>query len=93
MVAFTCTRWGSLLKGHRDWNGPVPTAVDCYRYVLRHPAVRLALTAPRTEADLRKNLTVLKVEDEPGAEEIARWEAYGRLVYGEGGDAFETRWP
>ena len=37
VVAFTCTRWGSLLTGHQDWEGPVPTAADCYQYVLHHP--------------------------------------------------------
>ena len=34
VVAFTCTRWGSLLTGHQDWEGPVPTAANCYQYVL-----------------------------------------------------------
>ncbi len=48
VVSFTNTRWGSLLRGHPDWVEPVPTAVDCYRYVLRHPALHRALSAPGT---------------------------------------------
>ncbi|MDE2889570.1 MAG: aldo/keto reductase [Gemmatimonadota bacterium] len=93
VVAFTCTRWGSLLEGHADWPGQVPSAADCYRFVLRHPAVHVALTAPATESHLRENLTVLSDPREPAPEEMSAWKAYGDLVYGEGGDAFETRWP
>lgn len=93
VVAFTCTRWGSLLEGHAGWPGQVPSAADCYRFVLRHPAVALALTAPATENQLRRNLTVLSDAGEPAPEEMSSWKAYGDLVYGEGGDAFETRWP
>jgi aryl-alcohol dehydrogenase-like predicted oxidoreductase len=92
VVAFTCTRWGSLLAGHRDWEGPVPSAADCYRYVLHHPAIHLALTAPTTVTQLEENLIALK-----GAEQdsvcFPLWEAYGKLVYGDGTDAFETQWP
>lgn len=28
VIAFTCTRWGSLLKRHPQWHEPVPTAAD-----------------------------------------------------------------
>ena len=93
VVAFTCTRWGSLLRGHRDWSGAVPTAADCYRYVLRHPAVHAALTAPATMAHLRENLAMLEDDSGPDAQQVEAWEAYGRLIYGKGDDAFETRWP
>ena len=93
VVSFTCTRWGSLLKGHRGWTGPVPTAADCYRYVLRHPAVHLALTAPARMADLEENLSVLADASRPDAQQVETWERYGKLVYGKGDDAFEMRWP
>ena len=92
VVAFTCTRWGSLLTGHRDWDGPVPTAADCYQYVLHHPAVDIALTAPTTPAQLQENLIALKGTAQP-PENLPLWEAYGKLVYGDGTDAFETQWP
>lgn len=93
VVAFTCTRWGSLLEGHAKWQMRVPSAADCYRFVLRHPAVHVALTAPATENHLRQNLTVLSEPREPAPDEMSTWKTYGDLVYGEGGDAFETRWP
>lgn len=92
VVAFTCTRWGSLLEGHRDWEGSVPNAADCYRYALHHPAVHIALTAPTTVKHLEENLVALKgAERDPTR--LSLWEAYGKLVYGDGTDAFETQWP
>lgn len=92
IVSFTNTRWGSLLKGHERWTGQVPTAVDCYRFVLRHAAVKLAWTSPQSPEQLRENLAVLKAPRMLG-DEVAQWKAYGDLIYGNGQDAFETRWP
>lgn len=91
VIAFTCTRWGQLLQGHPNWQGEIPTAADCYRYALHQKAVHLALTAPKTPAQLKENLSVLHAP-ELTAEAIARWQDYGALVYGDGQDAFETKW-
>lgn len=91
VVAFTCTRWGSLLEGHPNWSNTPPTASDCYRYVLHHPAVQLALTAPTTKSQLLENLTALTTPTF-NLEEAAYWQDYGDLVYGTGQDAFETQW-
>ena len=93
VVAFTCTRWGSLLKGHPEWAGEIPTAVDCYRYALCHPAVDVALTAPASLDELQGNLGVMKEPMAVDAGQITSWESYGDLVYGSGTDAFETKWP
>ena len=92
VIAFTCTRWGALLGGHPDWSFETPQATDCYRFVLQHPAVHLALTAPQTRAQLLENLSVLSASD-VSAETLQCWQDYGDLVYGMGKDAFETRWP
>ncbi|WP_392476843.1 aldo/keto reductase [Nostoc sp. C110] len=91
VVAFTCTRWGTLLKGHHNWHGKLPTAADCYRYTLNHPGVRLALTAPKTRQQLEENLAVLQAP-QIEAEEVAKWHSYGNLIYGNGQDAFDTQW-
>ena len=91
VLAFTATRWGSLLGGHPQWSGTVPTAADCYRFVLEHPAVLATYTAPATVAELRENVTIL--EAGPRAARDAHWEQYGALVYGDGKDSFETEWP
>jgi len=92
VVAFTSTRWGTLLQGHPAWSGAPPTAADCYRFGLYQPAIRLVLTAPKTRDDLKANLTVLEAP-ELSAAAVAHWQQYGDLVYGQGQDAFETHWP
>ena len=91
VVAFTCTRWSSLLKGHPEWNSQIPTASDCYRYALHNQAVSLALTAPKSLQELAENLSVL---DAPHVSppEISQWCKYGDLIYGTGEDSFETQW-
>lgn len=92
VIAFTSTRWGTLLKGQASWSKPVPTAADCYRFVLSHPAITLALTSPKTLAQLQTNLVALKLPPMP-QEELSQWCTYGNLIYGEGKDSFETSWP
>jgi aryl-alcohol dehydrogenase-like predicted oxidoreductase len=91
VVAFTCTRWGSLLVGHPLWQQKPPTAADCYRYVLHHPSVHLALTAPQTRQQLEENLSVLHTP-QLSPQEVDHWQQYGDLIYGNGQDAFDTQW-
>jgi aryl-alcohol dehydrogenase-like predicted oxidoreductase len=91
VIAFTATRWGTLLEPHGGWPGPPPSAVDCYRYCLAQPAVQLVLTSPRTVAELEENLAVLASRP-LSARQRAHWERYGDLVYGSGADPFETHW-
>lgn len=92
VIAFTCTRWRTLLAGHGDWPHEVPSAPDCYRFALAHPAVELALTAPHSVEELRQNLAVLDARP-PTPEEMATWRAYGDVVYGGVPGEFETSWP
>ena len=61
--------------------------------VLRHPAIRLALNAPETTGKLRENRAVLATAATADAGQWAEWEEYGRLVYGDGTDSFETQYP
>jgi aryl-alcohol dehydrogenase-like predicted oxidoreductase len=88
IVAFTATRWRTLLNGHPEWQGPVPTAADCYRYCLTAPAVQLVLSAPRTTTQLRSNLAVL--EGRPAESRATDWDAYGDLVYADGRGRFDA---
>jgi aryl-alcohol dehydrogenase-like predicted oxidoreductase len=92
IVAFTATRWGTLLEPHADWPGPPPTASDCYRYCLAQPAVQVVLTAPRSLAELEQNLDVLELPS-MSKQERGRWQRFGDLVYAAGKGAFETSWP
>jgi aryl-alcohol dehydrogenase-like predicted oxidoreductase len=92
IVAFTATRWGTLLEPHPDWPGPPPTASDCYRFCLAHPPVSVVLTAPSSLAELEQNLDML--ESPPmSMEERGQWQRFGDLVYGAGKGVFETSWP
>jgi aryl-alcohol dehydrogenase-like predicted oxidoreductase len=92
VVAFTATRWGTLLKPPIGWPGEPPSAVDCYRYCLAQGAVHIVLSAPRSLVELDANLQVLRLPRMTDGQ-CAKWERYGDLVLGEGAHAFETRWP
>jgi len=92
VVAFTATRWGTLLEPREDWPAGPPTAADCYRYCLSERAVRVVLTAPQTIPELSSNLCVLdSPRMAPGKR--AKWERFGDLVHSGGSHAFESRWP
>lgn len=89
IVAFTATRWGTLLAPCASWSDPLPTAVDCYRFCLAQPAIQVVLTAPRSAAEVRENLKVL--ESAPmSKQQCRRWEHFGDLVHATGKRAFET---
>ena len=90
-IAFTCTRWGALLKGYKGWQDRIPTAADCYRYALSNKAISLALTSPQTLAELEENLQVLDRFQLTETEKTL-WRSYGDLIYGKGQDSFETQW-
>jgi aryl-alcohol dehydrogenase-like predicted oxidoreductase len=81
IVAYTATRWGGLLKGPKDWTGPVMTASDCYRFCLSNPHVDLVLTGPKNRRQLQENLSRLQ-EKGPLSEEENRWiRNFGQMVH------------
>src|SRR5262245_3528070 len=95
VVAFTATRWGTLMKPHSKWSDAPPTATDCYRFCLAEKAVELVLMAPKTIFELEENLRTLS-EPPMSATDYAYWERFGDIVYREGGEnaaEFESRWP
>jgi aryl-alcohol dehydrogenase-like predicted oxidoreductase len=60
ITAYTATRWGKLMSsGKIPSTLKRPTAVDCYRFALTHPAVHLVMTGPRNAAEMRDNLALL----------------------------------
>jgi aryl-alcohol dehydrogenase-like predicted oxidoreductase len=91
IVAFTATRWRSLLEAPAGWTDPSPRAVDCYRYCLAQPAVQIVLTAPQSVEQLEENLAVLAAPP-LSRREMSHRERFGDLVYGTGADSFETKW-
>ena len=92
VVAFTATRWGTLLEGHPAWSGPPPTASACYRYCLAAPAVEIVLSAPTSATEIEANLRALDAGALSPAE-ASQWDAYGDLVHGDGHSRFEIQWP
>jgi aryl-alcohol dehydrogenase-like predicted oxidoreductase len=95
VIAFTATRWGSLLAPHPEWSRDPPTAADCYRYCLAQPAVHLVLTAPKSIAELQENQAVLKLPP-MGNDACQRWNRFGDIIYNQAkgtGHDFETQWP
>jgi aryl-alcohol dehydrogenase-like predicted oxidoreductase len=92
MVAFTATSWGQLLgkptlQGilagmHRfPKSERVPTAADCYRYVLTRPEVNVWLTGPANAAQMEEALEALRLG--PMSEDELAWmKRVGRAVTG-----------
>jgi predicted aldo/keto reductase-like oxidoreductase len=82
VVAYTCLRWGALLRATPD-DPPgfvVPGAPAWYRFALQHPAVTVALMAPADRAELEEDLTVLEATGPLSAEEFEVLAAHGRRV-------------
>ncbi len=94
VVAFTATRWGTLLEQDASCTGEPPTAVDCYQYCLAHPAVQIVLTAPKSIHELKQNIGILKLPPMTRACR-SKWERFGDRVYQHSGSAtgYESRWP
>jgi len=92
MVAFTATSWGqllgrsslqSLLSGARrpPKSERVPTAADCYRYVLTRPEVDVCLTGPANAAQMKEAMEALRLG--PMSQDELEWmRRVGRAVAG-----------
>ena len=59
VISYTATRWTALLRRPKAWpkGARLPTAGECYRFVLSNPHVHSVLTAPRSLRELRENIT------------------------------------
>jgi predicted aldo/keto reductase-like oxidoreductase len=81
-VVFTATRWGQLLKEKKMPPGETPpTAADCYRFVLSHPAVDVCMSGAKTAEQMRENLAVLDAGPMSKAE-LERMRRIGDFVHG-----------
>ncbi|MBL8606981.1 MAG: aldo/keto reductase [Myxococcales bacterium] len=80
VLAFTATRWGSLLDRALVPPGEaVPRASDCYRFVLSSPHVHATLAGPKNGAELDEAMAAL--ERGPMDEEEMAWmRRVGRAV-------------
>ena len=81
VVAYTATRWGKLLRRPRGWEGPVPTAADCYRFCLSNPHVDVTLCGPKSLLQLDENLAGLQ-RGPMDADELRWIRDFGKVVHG-----------
>jgi aryl-alcohol dehydrogenase-like predicted oxidoreductase len=92
MVSFTATSWRRLLGqaplqgllpgSHRlPASERVPTAADCYRYVLTRPEVDVCLTGPANAAQMEEALEALR-KGPMSQDELAWMRRVGRAVAG-----------
>jgi aryl-alcohol dehydrogenase-like predicted oxidoreductase len=57
MVAFTATSWRQLLtKSKLPVGERIPSAADCYRFVLSHPAIDVCMAGPKNALQLKAAL-------------------------------------
>ena len=82
LVSYTATRWGYLLRRPKHWpkSEPIPTAGDCYRFVLSNDNVNVCLTAPRNLKQLRENLDAIK-RGPLSADEMTYMRRFGDVVH------------
>ena len=60
VVSYTATRWGQLLQEEKMPPGESPpSASDCYRFVLSHPAVDICMTGPKNMEQMHQALRSL----------------------------------
>ena len=92
MVSFTATSWGQLLGlrsmpalfkgGYRLPKGErIPTATDCYRFVLSRPEVDVCMSGPADAGQMEQALEALRLGPMK-ADELAWMRRVGRAVAG-----------
>lgn len=82
VVAYTATRWGSLLSARKMPPGEQPLrGRDAYRFVLSNPDFNVCMTGPKNGAELREALAALD-EGPLSVDEMARVRRIGEHVHG-----------
>jgi aryl-alcohol dehydrogenase-like predicted oxidoreductase len=81
IVAYTATRWGSLLKERNMPPGERPLrGRDAYRFVLSNPDFDVCLCGPANDAEMEEALAALD-EGPLDPDEASRIRAVGRFVH------------
>jgi aryl-alcohol dehydrogenase-like predicted oxidoreductase len=83
VVSYTATCWRHLLQRPKKWDGPMPTAGDCYRFCLTSPHVDVTLTGPANLEQLQENLAALD-KGPLSTEKMAMFRELGPLVKARG---------
>lgn len=82
VISYTATRWTALLRRPKTWpkGARIPTAGECYRFVLSNPHVHVVLTAPRNERELRENIAAV-AKGPLDEEDMTFMREFGDAVY------------
>ena len=81
-VAYTATSWRQLLNARKLQPGEkVPTAEDCYRFVLSRPEVDVCMTGPSNAAQMTEALRALS-QGPMSEAELAWMRRVGAAKYG-----------
>jgi aryl-alcohol dehydrogenase-like predicted oxidoreductase len=81
LVSFTATSWRQLLGHKRIPPGEkVPTAADCYRFVLTQPGVNICMTGPADAAQFQQALDALP-RGPMSEDELAWMRRVGDAIY------------
>jgi aryl-alcohol dehydrogenase-like predicted oxidoreductase len=82
IVSFTATSWGQLLKPAKVPPGDrIPSAADCYRFVMTNPAVDVCLSGPKDAAQFQSALDALS-RGPMSPDELAWMQRVGQAKYG-----------
>ncbi len=85
ILAFTATRWGTLLDPKLTPEGePTPRASDCYRFALTEPRVDTVITGPKNGAELDEAIAAME-RGPMSADELAWMKRVGASVKNAGG--------
>jgi aryl-alcohol dehydrogenase-like predicted oxidoreductase len=85
VTSFTATRWRELIRrpSIRKWpkEEPVPTAGQCYRFVLSNPAVHVCLMSPTNIRQFEGNLREIQEKGPLASEEMDLMRSFGDAVH------------
>jgi aryl-alcohol dehydrogenase-like predicted oxidoreductase len=82
IVSFTATSWKQLLDPRRVPEGErLPTAGDCYRFVLSNPSVDVCLTGPKSAEHVDEAIQAL-AKGPMSEDELAWMRRVGQAIYG-----------
>jgi len=82
IAAFTATSWRQLLGSRKiPRHERIPTAGDCYRFVLSNPAVDVCLSGPATAAHVEHALEALR-RGPMSEDELVWMRRVGDAIYG-----------
>jgi predicted aldo/keto reductase-like oxidoreductase len=85
VTSFTATRWRELIRRppKKKWpeENPVPTAGQCYRFVLSNPAVHVCLMSPTNIRQLEENMKEIREKGPLSPDEMEFMRRFGDVVH------------